>query len=288
MNKRTGQADLHVHTTHSDGSCSPGEVVRAAANVGLSSLAITDHDTISALAIARPEADRLGVELIAGVELTTEHEGREYHVLGYFFRGNDPEMIETCRNMREKREARIRAMTERLSELGLRVDLAALGAIYPRATIGRRHLADWLVRSGQVQTRREAFAEYLGDDGPAHVPKPRLPIAEAFALIKRAGGVAALAHPPYDLRERTLEMFVGWGMNALEVDGHGVKSVRHQRLVTWANVYNLIPVAGSDFHSNDRPGRWVGSITTRAANVSRLRESRTSSPSLPSTDDHGD
>ena len=154
-------ADLHVHTTHSDGACSPCEVVRAAVNVGLRALAITDHDTLSALAVARPEADRLGIELVGGVELTAEESGREIHLLGYFFRPDDPSLSEAVERLRAARAGRIEAMAAKLAVLGLRVDLDALRQRFPHATIGRRHLADWLVQSRQVGDRREAFADWL-------------------------------------------------------------------------------------------------------------------------------
>lgn len=271
MTRAVGPADLHVHTTHSDGSCSPGEVVRAAANLRLSALAITDHDTVSASGVARPEAARLGLELVSGIELTTEHEGREYHLLGYFVRDDEPELVETCRDLRSRRDDRIRAMADRLGALGLRVDLDAIRKTFPRATIGRKHLADWLVRSGQVPDRRSAFALYLGDAASANVPKPRLAIEEAVALVGRVGGVAALAHPPYDLRERTLQTFVAAGLKGIEVAGPGFGKARGARFRAWAERFALVPVAGSDFHVNDRPGRWVGSITTPADDLERLR-----------------
>src|SRR5579871_4815150 len=107
---RLGGADLHVHTTHSDGSCSPGEVVQAAANLGLSALAITDHDTLTALAVARPEADRLGIELVGGVELTCAFDGREIHVLGHFVRDDDPALRGATDALRAARADRARAM----------------------------------------------------------------------------------------------------------------------------------------------------------------------------------
>lgn len=267
----SGRADLHVHTTHSDGACSPAEVVQAAANLGLAALAITDHDTISALVVARPEARRLGVELVGGIELTAEHDGREVHVLGFFVRDDEAELVATCADMRARRESRIRDMADRLIRLGLRIDLNAIRRAFPRATIGRRHLADWLARSGQVGDRKEAFALYLGDDGPGQVPKPRLAVSEAIALIRRSGGVAALAHPPYDLREATLGSFVSAGMGAIEVEGPGVARTRRDRLRGWAERFGLVPVAGSDFHANDRPGRWLGSITAPADVLERLR-----------------
>jgi len=271
MTARHGGVDLHIHTTHSDGGCSPCEVVRAAANVGLTGLSITDHDTVSALAVARPEALRLGIELITGCELTTQLDRREYHLLAYFFQDDDEDFVSTCRSLRAQREDRVVAMVGRLSELGLSVDLQAIQRAFPRATVGRKHLADWLVRSGQVPSRNLVFERYLGDEGIAQVPKPSLEVEDAIALIQRAGGVAALAHPPYDLREDTLKKFVDMDLKAIEVQGSAVTKARGKRLRNWAQQYELVPIGGSDFHANDRPGRWIGSVTTPSSSVERLR-----------------
>ncbi len=271
---RPSAADLHVHTTHSDGGCSPCEVVRAASNVGLTALAITDHDTLSAIAIARPEADLLGLELIPGVELTAVRDGRELHILGHFLREDDPDLVAATQALRAARAERIEAMRDRLEALGLGVDLGAIRAAFPRATIGRKHLADWLERTGQVAGRREAFARYLGDDGPAHVAKPRLPYRDAIRLIRGAGGVAGLAHPPYDLRRGDLEELVEAGLGAIEVAGPGVDPNLGRRWREWSAISEIAPIAGSDFHSPDRPGRWVGSITTPGADLERLRGQR--------------
>jgi predicted metal-dependent phosphoesterase TrpH len=122
-----------------------------------------------------------------------------------------------------------------------------------------------------VASPREAFERYLGDGGPAEVPKPRLPWTEAIALIRGAGGVAGLAHPPYDLRETALRTLVEGGLAALEVAGPGVNSRRGGRLRAWADRLDLVPIAGSDFHAPDRPGRWVGSTTTAGPDLERLR-----------------
>ena len=268
---RPPAADLHVHTTHSDGGCSPGEVVRAAANVGLSALAITDHDTLSAIAVARPEAARLGLELIPGVELTAVRDGREVHILGHFVGDDDPDLVAATSTLRLARAHRIASMVDRLEVLGLSVDLEALRRTFPRATLGRKHLSDWLVRTGQVAGHRDAFARYLGDEGPAHVEKPRLPWVDAITLIRGAGGVAGLAHPPYDLRSSTLREFVDAGLGSIEVGGPGIDARLGRRWRDWADELGLAPIAGTDFHSADRPGRWVGAVTTPEADLERLR-----------------
>jgi hypothetical protein len=269
-----GAADLHVHTTHSDGACSPGEVVRAAASVGLAALAITDHDTVSAVAVARPEALRLDIELIAGIELTAERDGKEIHILGHFVRDDDPALLSAISDFRQRRAARIEAMADRLRALGLFIDLAAIRNAYPRATIGRKHLADWLVRSGQCISARDAFARYLGDGGPIQVPKPRLAWREAIDLIREARGVAGLAHPPFDLRQSVLAELAEGGLGSIEVAGPGIDRKCGLRWRGWAQEMGLVPIAGSDFHAADRPGRWVGAVATTAGDLGRLRNLR--------------
>jgi predicted metal-dependent phosphoesterase TrpH len=247
-------------------------VVRAAACVGLQALAITDHDSVSGLESARTESKRLNVAFIAGIELTAERNGREMHILGYFVRENDPHLLGVTQALRKARAERIREMAGRLQALGLWIDTEALARAFPRAALGRKHLADWLRLTGQTGSNREAFQRYLGDGGPAEVPKPRLPYIEAIALIRASGGLAGLAHPPYDLREHTLSELAEVGLQAIEVDGPGIDVRRSRRWRAWAEKHDLVPTAGSDFHAPDRTGRWVGSITTPTSDLIRLRE----------------
>jgi 3',5'-nucleoside bisphosphate phosphatase len=276
-----GGADLHVHTTHSDGVCSPCEVVVAAARVGLSALAITDHDTVSALAVARPEARHWGFELIAGVELTCEYRGRELHVLGYFIREDNPDLATALDRLREGRHSRALEMASRLWSLGFRVDLDAVRRTFPRAVLGRRHVADYLARTGQVSGLRDAFDRLLGDGCPACVAKPRLDVSHAIDLIARSGGVAALAHPPHDFGESAVRVLADEGLRAIEVDGPACSPGLSRRLKSIADRLGLIGIAGSDFHAPDRPGRWVGAITTDRETLERLRaaSSRADRPS---------
>jgi predicted metal-dependent phosphoesterase TrpH len=163
-------------------------------------------------------------------------------------------------------------MAARLTALGFSIDLDALRRLFPRATWGRRHLADYLVRTRQATSTREVFTRYLGDGGPACVAKPRLDACEAIALIRGAGGVAALAHPPHDLRQSTFQALVDGGMRAVEVDGPGFSNGKSRRLRELASRLGLVGIAGSDFHASDRPGRWVGAITTPVNILERLRE----------------
>lgn len=271
---RRGGADLHVHTTRSDGFCSPSEVVTAAARVGLSALAITDHDTTSALAVARSEAVRLGIELIPGVELTCEYEGREVHLLGYFFRDDDPGLLAAMERLRADRTERFAAMVDRLTELGLTVDPKAVRQCFPRAVLGRRHLAEYLARTRQTANVRDAFDRFLADDKPAAVAKARLDAFEAIRLVHKAGGAVSWAHPPFNLKLASLQTLADAGLDAIEVAGPGVGKRVGRRFGDWAEALDLIPTAGTDFHAPDRPGRWVGAITTPLEDVERLRARR--------------
>jgi 3',5'-nucleoside bisphosphate phosphatase len=262
---------LHVHTTHSDGVCSPCEVVVAAARVGLGALAITDHDTVSAVAVARPEAAWWGIELIPGVELTSEYDGRELHILGHFIREDDAALLEAMARLRSGRSERVSKMIKQLTALGFSIEEQMLRRAFPRAVPGRRHVAEFLVATRQVPNLREVFLQYLGDGRPACVDKPRLDSGRAIALIEAAGGVAALAHPPADLRESVLQSLVEQGLRAIEVDGPGFSRNLSSRIQARASRLGLIPIAGSDFHAPDRPGRWVGAITTDRDQLECLR-----------------
>jgi predicted metal-dependent phosphoesterase TrpH len=264
-------ADLHVHTTHSDGVFSPGEVVRAAAQAGLQAVAITDHDTVSALPVALPEAQRLGIELVAGIELTAEHDGRELHLLGYFLEVENPVLRAVTQRLRSEREARVVAMIEALRGFGLSLELEPIQAVWPRAALGRKHLAEWLVRSKQVPTLREAFDRYLGNEGPAQRPSPRLPWTEALTCIATAGGVSALAHPPRNLRDAVLEQLKTGGLSALEVSWPGQGANRVRQACLRADRLGLIPLAGSDFHAPDHSKRSIGCRRTLPEQLERLR-----------------
>ncbi len=156
--------------------------------------------------------------------------------------------------LRAGRAQRVKTMAARLKALGFRIDLDAVHRVFRRASLSRRHLADFLARTQQVANPREVFTRYLGDKRSACVDKPRLDTSQAIALIQRAGGVAALAHPPHDLRESAIRAFAGEGLRAIEVDGPGFSNGKSRRLRTKADRLGLTGIAGSDFHAPRRPG----------------------------------
>jgi predicted metal-dependent phosphoesterase TrpH len=265
-----GRADLHVHTTASDGTYTPAEVVDLACRAGLAALAVTDHDTLAAVAAARTCAAGTGVEIVPGVEITAEHDGRELHLLAYFVALDYPELNAALSAIRAHRVQRFAEMIERLRARGVSVERGSEGETVPPDAVGRLHLAHLLVRSGHADTVRDAFRRYLHDRSDVVVPKKRLPAGEALALVGAAGGVAALAHPAYDdTRERLTELR-DLGLRAVEAEYPDFRAGRVRELRAWAEALGLAVTGGSDCHG---PGpRGVGSRTVSAAELDRLRQ----------------
>jgi 3',5'-nucleoside bisphosphate phosphatase len=262
------RADLHLHTTHSDGAYTPAQVVELGRRAGLAAVAVTDHDAVGGVAAARAAADGR-IEVIAGVEITAEFRGRELHLLGYFFRTDDGPLTAALERVRRGRVERFREMVERLRACGVSLDLGETPPPAGPEALGRRHLAEMLVRQGLAGSVREAFARWLHDGGRAVAPKLRLPVAEAVALVRAAGGVAAYAHPSYDCTRETLAELRDLGMGAVEVDYPAVRASRGRELRTWAAQLGLAVTAGSDCHG---PGKHlVGACTVSTQELHVLK-----------------
>jgi hypothetical protein len=264
----TGRADLHLHTTHSDGDYRPAEVVDLARRSGLSAIAITDHDTMCGVPAAR-EAARERIEVIAGVEITAEHHGREVHLLGYFVRTDDPALNEALMRLRDDRRERFLGMVGRLRDRGVSVDEedAQLAAAGPAP--GRRTLASMLHAAGRVGSVREAFARWLADGGPAEIPKTRLPLAEAIGLVRDAGGVSSLAHPSAALTLPQLTELRQMGLQAVEAVYPSHRPARSRELRAWAVSLGLAVTGGSDCHGPD--GTAIGACGVTADELTALR-----------------
>jgi predicted metal-dependent phosphoesterase TrpH len=266
----TGRVDLHVHTTYSDGTYTPAQVVDLARRAGLAALAITDHDTLGGVPAARDAALGSTLEIVSGVEITTEHRQRELHLLAYFIALDHVGLSTALEEVRRHRVERFREMIERLRGRGVSLQEEEQRVPGSPEALGRRHLAEMLVRARRVASVREAFARYLGDRGGVAVPKKRLPVTEALALVRAAGGVAAWAHPPYDCTQEDLAELQAHGLGAVEVEYPDVRRSRVLELRGWTEQLGLAVTGGSDCHGPGRRG--VGSCTVSATEFARLRQ----------------
>lgn len=266
---QAGRVDLHIHTTCSDGAYTPEQVVDLARRAGLSALAITDHDTLGGVPAARAAAAGTALEIVAGVEITAEYRRRELHLLAYFVALDHTELNAALEEIRRHRVERFREMIERLRGRGVALAEEEQCVQGTPETLGRRHLAEMLVRARRVANIREAFQRYLSDRGDVAVPKKRLPVAEAIALVREAGGVAAWAHPSYDCTQEQLRELRTLGLGAVEAEYPDLRRSRVLELRGWAEQLNLAVTGGSDCHGPGR--RCVGSCTISAAEFDRLR-----------------
>ena len=252
-----GKADLHVHSTASDGLFQPAEVIARGRQAGLKAVAITDHDTLDGYqAVYRASA---GIELIAGVEITSEYLGRELHLLGYFVDPEHPVLAAALTSIREQRIERFDAIARRLRGAGASINLAALCAMRDGGSVlGRRHLARLLVESRQVGNVFEAFARYLSKPEFAQVPKSRLPVADAIAMVRASGGVSSWAHPPSDATVEQARNLQALGLHAMECEYPWSKPSHGRRLRTIAADLGLAITGGSDCHGPQPNKRAIG------------------------------
>ena len=263
------RVDLHTHTTCSDGTLAPEELVRLAEARGLAALAITDHDTMDALPIAA--AAHPAIELVPGIEISSAVDSTDLHILGYFV---DPEHAELRRRLtgfRADRVERARQMIERLAGLGAPIEEARVRARATGGVVGRPHLAAELVEQGHVVDAEDAFRRFLAAGSPAYVPRPAFHPADAIQLIHSAGGVSVLAHPGSSVPDRVIEMLAEHGLRGIEIwhPQHGVTAMR--RLRSLAHRLDLIETGGSDFHGVGRSAG-LGDIYVPITALTRLKE----------------
>jgi 3',5'-nucleoside bisphosphate phosphatase len=245
--------DLHIHTTASDGSWTPEEVVAGAAAGGLDLIAIADHDTTAAVATAQEVGRSQRVQVIPALEVSSTQDGRDIHVLGYFVDPESPAMTRHGQRAGARREERMREMIDRLAEQGVEVDYEeVVTAAGPGArSIGRPHLARVLVDRGFATSVPESFVSLIGDRSPAFVPTHLMTPGDAIRLILEAGGIPIWAHPPRDLVDTLLPSLVADGLAGLEVyrpTHRRDRVIRYERICRTAG---LLMSGGSDWHNPD-------------------------------------
>ena len=251
--------DLHLHSTYSDGTMTPSQLVKLAASTGLSAVSITDHDTVSGTDEALDEGKRCSLEVVPGLEISVAHKGMNLHLLGYYFDWHDGRLAETLEMLQTSRAVRNRKIVSKLQEMGISLSEEELQKEAGEGVAGRPHFARLLVKKNIVKTNEQAFAHYLKAGRCAYVSRFVLEIREAIALLHDAGGFAVVAHPlqlPCTLTElsgivRELKYL---GIDGLETyyptqRGDGFKKIR-----ALAQQYQLLETGGSDYHGDTRKG----------------------------------
>jgi len=256
--------DLHTHTTFSDGSQTPAELVEEAAAIGLTAIAVTDHDTVDGLPEALAAGERLGVDVVPGVEINLEHDQVTMDMLGYFLAGMPTEELQAeLAELRVYREERNARMVARLAELGLPLDPEDLAAASENGAVGRPHIGEAMVRRGYVRSISEAFKLYLRRGAPAWVDRRRLALGRALKLLRASGALPVLAHPGIIRTDAA-------GLNAIVRDAArgGMAGIEcyyplHDegtvaRCLGLAGKYALVPTGGSDYHGTVKPKARLG------------------------------
>lgn len=252
--------DLHVHSDKSDGSMSPAALTAYAAEKGLRAFALTDHDTIDGLAEALEASKQFpDLEVIPGIEFSTEYKGRDIHIVGLYIRYDDPEFLKYLTDFQNSRIRRNEKMCNNLASAGIDISFEKLQAEFPDSVITRAHYARYLLDHGYVGSLKEAFDRYVGDHSKYFVPREKVTPVQAVELILHAGGIPILAHPVlYRMSDAALEELVAQlkdaGLIGMECVYSTYSSAEERDMKRLADKYGLIYSGGSDFHGKAKPG----------------------------------
>ncbi len=277
----SGKIDLHLHSLESDGRLSPGDLVELAHRNGVRRLALTDHDTTAGVAAARSAGGRLGVEVIAGIELNTDIPGNEVHVLGFFLDLDQPAFQARLEEFRAGRLGRAEAMVAKLGALGFPIAWERVRALAGEgAAVGRPHVAQALLEAGHVASIPEAFERFIGRNGPAYADRAKLLPQEAIELIHSVDGLAVLAHPlEGEGVEQLIPELAAAGLDGVECYYQGYDPAQVGRLVELTRAHGLVPTGGSDYHGFPMSGMTEvrnepGSVEIPAELLDELQERR--------------
>ncbi|MDP6041869.1 MAG: PHP domain-containing protein [Candidatus Latescibacteria bacterium] len=264
--------DLHMHSTRSDGSFSPSQVVHRAAELGLSAISLTDHDSVNGVAEAQSVGAEVGVEVIAGTELSAQEENMDVHILGYFVDPENSDLLSCLQKFQDARRERAEKMVAKLNRMGVGVHMAQVLAKAGGGAVGRPHVADVLVEEGFVFSNDQAFHKYLGYGKPAYQPKFMLRPSEAVDVIHAAGGLACLAHPKLYGKDAMLPGLIEQGLDGIEVlhIKHDNSAVRRYSDLT--DQHGLLKTGGSDCHGDGRGEAVMGKVAVPMAFLDAMKK----------------
>jgi predicted metal-dependent phosphoesterase TrpH len=261
--------DLHTHSSTSDGTDTPEELVENAARAGLDVVALTDHDTFDGLDAAVATGEQVGVQVVRGLELSCARQGSSVHLLGYGADPEDPALAAELERVRDGRQGRVAGVLAKLDALGVGVTEEAVARfVGDSPSVGRPHIADALVEAGHVRDRTEAFDRFLADGGPAHVARYAIDLERGIDLVHGAGGVAVIAHPWGRGRERLLPpellatLAKEHGLDGIEVDHQDHDRDARRRLRKLVQRLGLLGTGSSDYHGTGKTDHDLGCNTT--------------------------
>ncbi len=275
------EIDLHTHTTASDGTLDPAQLVALAASKGLRSIAVTDHDSTEGISWTLEEAKKYDLEIIPGIELGTDTSVGQVHILGYFIDLGNRELRNELKKMCLARVQRAEKMLSKLAALGYPISWSRVVGLSDNGLIGRPHIAQVMTEQGYVSSVREAFDKYIGREGPAYVERPyKLKPPEAVKLIVHAGGLPVLAHPlSYDrtgklVSAKPLSLLPDLrkvGLVGLEAYYSGYPAQASEFLSRVADRHLVVTTGGSDFHGSLKPESILGGVSVPAECVEKLK-----------------
>lgn len=257
------QIDLHVHSNASDGTYTPTEVIIAAKQAGLRAIALTDHDTVAGIEEAKAAANIHNMELVVGSEFSCHYKNTEIHILGFFLDETNEELLSGFQTLVENRKKRNLSMIEKFNQQGIPITLDMLYAGNPNTVITRAHFARALIELGVANNKDQAFQKYLNPNCPFYVSRPKLEPKDIIGVIKRAGGMAFLAHPMlyhlgYQQVSSMLDDLIEYGLNGVEVYHSSNHALESSHLKSMALSKNLLISGGSDFHGSNKPDIAIG------------------------------
>lgn len=252
--------DLHIHTIFSDGTYTPEEAVFQAKKLGLVAISITDHDSVAGLASALVAGKRLGIEVVPGVEMSTDVGEDEIHILGYLLNWKKEDFLRQLEKFQAARANRNQKLLKKLDDLGMRVDYREVRKLAPRGVISRLHIARLMVEKGYVRSIGDAFEQWLNPGKPAYVQKMKVPPFEIIELLLKAEAIPVLAHPFLSHRDDLIPHLVKAGLKGIEVyhSAHNPQMVAHYKRI--AQKHHLLITGGSDCHGEAKDKVLMGKV----------------------------